>query len=182
MRSRRRHCQAQGDRLGIYNDYTHSPVEVSRCIVIHTSPHMPATNPSSQDWERCCSSHLEEKPSLNCVFTTYTWKDSLYSSSSPEARRTQRNTTVGKDLIPRTDLVTSRPQTKEPATKHTFSEEPRRRSSWMSKNERPRRSLGMEVCAHKLSSATQTQECWDNPWPTAEGGDGHLLSSLPRIP
>lgn len=40
----------------------------------------------------------------------------------------------------------------------------------------------MEECTPKLSSVTQTQELSDNPWPTVEGGDDHLLYSFPHTP
>lgn len=126
----------------------------------------------------CWTSVLEEGPSLNCVFTIYTWKAGLYSSSRPEARRTQRNTTVGKILIPKRSYHLKTPD-KEPAMKHTISEELQQSSSWMNKKIRPHRSV--QVCTPKQSSATQTQEHSDNPWSTVARGDDHLLSSLHYI-
>lgn len=140
---------------------------------------MPVTNPSSQDWDRCCASDLGEKPNLNCVFTVHTWEAGLYSRSSPEDRQMQRNTTVGKDLIPRTDQDTSRAQT-VPDTQHTFFKELQQSSSWVNKNIRQHRSLRMEECTPKLPSVTQTQELSDHPWPTVERGDDHLPYSLPH--
>lgn len=70
-----------------------------------------------------------------------------------------------------------------PDTQHTFFEELQQSSSWVNKNSRQPRSLRMEECTPKLSSDTQTQEVSDNPWPTVmEGGDDHLLYSLPHTP
>lgn len=80
----------------------------------------------------CWTSVLGERPSLNCVFTIYTWKAGLYSSSRPEARKTQRNTTVGKILISKRSYHLKTPD-KEPAMKHTISEELQQSSSWMNK-------------------------------------------------
>lgn len=176
VRAPHRHCRAQGNRLGTANDYTHPLVEASRHVAIHPSPHTPAMNPSSHDWERWCSADLKEKRSLKRVFAVYTWQDGLYSRS-----RTQRNTMVGKDLTPSTDLVTSRSLRKR-QPQHV----PSRRSCSKAhlgriKTTGPHRSLRMEVSTPKRSSAIQTPRS-DNAGPTAEGGDGHLLSSLPHIP
>lgn len=111
MRSHHRHCQAWRDRLGILK-WLHTLSGRSEQIHFHSHiSGMPATNLSSQDRDRCCASDLGEKPNLNHVFTIYTWEVGLYSSSSPEARQMQRNTTVGKDLIPGIDQDTSRAQT-----------------------------------------------------------------------
>lgn len=110
MRSHCKNCQACRHTLSILK-WLHTLSGRSEQIHFHSHiSGMPATNPSSQDWDRCCASDLGEKPNLNHVFTIYTWEAGLYSSSIPEARQVQRNTTIGRDLIPRTVQDTSRAQ------------------------------------------------------------------------
>lgn len=181
MRSHHRHCQAWGDILGILK-WLHTLSGRSEQIHFHSHiSGMPATNPSSQD--RYCASDVGEKPNLNHVFTIYTCEVDLYSRSSPEARQMQRNTTVGKDLIPRIDQDTSRAQTEcqthnIPSLRSCNKAHPGLIKTLGNTGVWVWRSTHLNY----LLSVTQTQELSDNPWLTVEGRDDHLLYSVPHTP
>lgn len=138
------------------------PTRSVRSHPTHPSPHTPATSSprpgeiSTSRLESCC--HHTACPAV--VARKPEGRGAMPNRESPEAKDSPEHLTT--------------PDT-QPAVEHTFSEELQWSSSWTNKNVRLHGAR-----APKLSFATQTQEFWDSPWPTAEGGHSPLLSALPH--